>query len=85
MGTAFVAIRGGRRKRGLVVIGLVLFILLAHGSSWYVVVFVRVIGCVRSLSCTCGVVYVHYHLRVLSFALVVVASSCEVAGASCQP
>ena len=79
MGTAFVAIRGGRRKRGLIVVGLVLFILLGHGSSWYVVVFVHVIGRACALSFAFIVVCIWCHLRALSF----VRARCHCCSLSC--
>ena len=72
VGTAFVAIRGGRHRRGLIVIGLVLFILIGCGSSWYIIILVRVLGRARSLSCAFFVMRTHCRAHLVSFAYVIV-------------
>ena len=92
VGTTFVAVRGGGHKRGLIVIVPVVFILVTRGSSWYVIVFLCILGRVRSssftfvgvrarcrshlLSCMLVVVRVWYRLHALSVASVVVRVWC---------
>ena len=85
VGTTFITVHGGGHKRGLVVVVLVVFILIACGSLWYVIIFVHVLGYACSLSCVSGVICMHYHSCVLLFACVVVPSSCDIGGASHQP
>ena len=72
MGTAFVAIRGGRRRHGLIVIGLVLFILIACGSSWYVIILVRILGCACSLSFAFFVMHARCRARLVWFACIII-------------
>ena len=77
VGTAFVAVHGGGRKRGLVVVVPVVFILVACGSSWYVIVFLRVLGRARSSSFAFIGVRARCRSRSLSFAFVVVRARCR--------
>ena len=77
VGTAFVAVRGGGRKRGLVVVVPVVPILVAHGSSWYVIVFLRVLGRARLSSFTFVGMRARCPSRSLSCALIIVRARCR--------